>query len=213
LAITPGRSPSLPAAVHCAAGRRSGADGYYCGQVTDPDGLRASDMEREAAVERLRVASVEGRLTLGELTTRTEAAYTAQTRGELARVIADLPERLSSPASVPRARSNRMVSVFGDVTRSGWWRAQGTVSPMSLFGDIELDLRQAAVPTGEIEVKAVAPFGDIEVIVPDGISVELTGLSVFGRKKVDVRRSVLVGSAPVVRVRAVTVFGSVLVRS
>jgi len=78
---------------------------------------------------------------------------------------------------------------------------------------VELDLRQAAVPTGEIEVKAVAPFGEIEVIVPDGISVELTGLSVFGRKKVDVRRSALIGSAPVVRVRAVTVFGSVLVRS
>ncbi len=80
--------------------RRSGVDRYYCGQVTDPDSLRASDMEREAAVERLRVASVEGRLTLGELTTRTEAAYTAQTRGKLAKVTADLPEGLSSPASV-----------------------------------------------------------------------------------------------------------------
>jgi hypothetical protein len=181
--------------------------------MTDPDSLRASDMDREAAVERLRVASVEGRLTLGELTTRTEAAYTAQTRGELVRITADLPERLSGPAPVPRVRSNRMVSVFGDVTRSGWWRAEGTVSPMSLFGDVELDLRQAAVPTGEIEVRAVAPFGDIEVVVPDGISVELTGFSVFGRKKVDVRRSALIGSAPVVRVQAVTVFGSVLVRS
>ena len=208
-----GRSSALHVAVHCAAGRRSGVDHDYCGHVSDPDSLRVSDAEREAAVERLRVASVEGRLTLGELTTRTEAAYTAQTRGELVRVTADLPERLSGPAPVPRVRANRMVSVFGDVTRGGWWRAEGTVSPMSLFGDVELDLRQAAVPTGEIEVKAVAPFGDIEVIVPDGISVELTGLSVFGRKKVDVRRSALIGSAPVVRVRAVTVFGSVLVRS
>jgi hypothetical protein len=181
--------------------------------VTDPDSHRASDLEREAAVERLRVASVEGRLTLGELTSRTEAAYTAQTRGELVRVTADLPERLSGPAPGQPARSNWIVSVFGDVTRSGWWRADEAVSPMSLFGDVELDLRQAAVPTGEIEIKAVAPFGDIEVIVPDGISVELTGFSVFGRKKVDVRRSALIGSAPVVRVRAVTVFGSVLVRS
>jgi hypothetical protein len=49
--------------------------------VTDPDSVRASDSEREAAVERLRAASVEGRLTFGELTTRTEAAYSAQTRG------------------------------------------------------------------------------------------------------------------------------------
>jgi hypothetical protein len=35
------------------------------------------DAEREAVVERLRVATAEGRLTFGELTERTEAAYTA----------------------------------------------------------------------------------------------------------------------------------------
>src|SRR6266508_5987312 len=179
--------------------------------MRDPDSVRASDSEREAAVERLRSASVEGRLTLGELTTRTEAAYTAQTRGELARVTADLPERLSGPTSVQRKRSHRIVSVFANVTRSGWWRAEGRISPTSVFGDVELDLRQAAVPTGEVEIKAIAPFDDIEVIVPDGVSVELTGFSVFGRKKVDVRRSAFVESAPVVRVQAFTVFGSVLV--
>ncbi|MGH8835508.1 MAG: DUF1707 SHOCT-like domain-containing protein, partial [Actinomycetes bacterium] len=54
--------------------------------MTDPDSVRASDLEREAAVERLRAASVEGRLTLAELTSRTETAYTARTRGELAKV-------------------------------------------------------------------------------------------------------------------------------
>ena len=46
---------------------------------------------------------------------------------------------------------------------------------MSLFGDVELDLRQAAVPTGDVQINAIAPIGDIEVIVPDGVSVELTG--------------------------------------
>jgi DUF1707 SHOCT-like domain/Cell wall-active antibiotics response LiaF, C-terminal len=181
--------------------------------MTESDDFRASDSEREAAVERLRVASVEGRLTLGELTTRTEAAYSAQTRGELARITGDLPERPSGTALAQRAHSQRIVSVFANVARNGWWRAEGTVSPMTLFGDVELDLRQAVVPAGEVEIKAVAPFGDIEVIVPDGVSVELTGVSVFGRKKVDVRKSAPIESAPVVRVHAVTVFGSVLVRS
>jgi hypothetical protein len=181
--------------------------------VTDPDSVRASDSEREAVVERLRGASVEGRLTLGELTTRTEAAYSAQTHGELARITADLPERLSDTASAQRAHSHRMVSVFANVARTGWWRAEGTVSPMSLFGDVELDLRQAAVPAGEVEINAIAPFGDIDVIVPDGVSVELTGFSLFGRKKVDVRGPASIEAAPVVRVHAVTVFGSVLVRS
>jgi hypothetical protein len=42
----------------------------------DPSGkVRASDAEREAVVERLRVATAEGRLTFGELAERTEAAW------------------------------------------------------------------------------------------------------------------------------------------
>ena len=181
--------------------------------MTDPDGVRASDSEREAIVERLRAASAEGRLSLEELVGRTGAAYSATTRGELAKVAVDLPEQASAPSTTQPARSQRMVSVFADVSRRGWWRAEGTVSPMTVFGDVELDLRQAAVPTGRVQISAVAPFGDIEVIVPDGVIVELSGFSLFGRKKVDVRGSNSTRSAPVVRVQGFTVFGSVLVRS
>jgi Domain of unknown function (DUF1707)/Cell wall-active antibiotics response 4TMS YvqF len=176
------------------------------------DDVRASDSEREATVERLRAAAVEGRLTLEELTTRSGAAYSARTRDQLARVTSDLPVRASDMTSAPRTRSQRMFSIFANVSRSGWWRAEGTVSPITVFGDVELDLRQAAVPS-EVDIKAVAPFGDIDIVVPDGVIVELTGLSVFGRKKVDVQRSTSAEWAPVVRVHASTVFGSVLVRS
>jgi Domain of unknown function (DUF1707)/Cell wall-active antibiotics response 4TMS YvqF len=181
--------------------------------VSDPELVRASDDEREAAVERLRTASAEGRLTLEELTTRTEAAYSARTRGELARVTTDLPERRPTATSVQPAGTSAMVSVFADVTRTGWWRAEGSIAPVAVFGDIDLDLRQAAVPSGEVTIRAVAPFGDIEVIVPDGVSVELSGFSLFGRKKVDVRKASSAAPAPVVRVDAFTIFGSVLVRS
>jgi hypothetical protein len=181
--------------------------------VTDSDSVRASDNEREVVVERLRTASVEGRLSFEELTSRTEAAYSAQTRGELANVTSDLPETRPQSTAVEPARNQRMVSVFADVTRRGWWRAEGTVSPLTVFGDIDLDLRQAAVPSGQVEISAVAPFGDIEVVVPDGVSVELSGFSLFGRKKVDVRRSASNAPVPVVRVRGITVFGSILVRS
>lgn len=75
--------------------------------MNDPGEMRVSDAEREAAVEWLRVASVEGRLTLGELTERTEAAYTAITQAELAVVTFDLPGGRPVPApaySPPRRR-------------------------------------------------------------------------------------------------------------
>jgi hypothetical protein len=53
---------------------------------------RAADSDRELIVERLRVASAEGRLTDGELLQRTEAAYRARTYGELDALVADLPD-------------------------------------------------------------------------------------------------------------------------
>ena len=58
-----------------------------------------------------------------------------------------------------------------------------------------------------------APPVAADVRARDGVIVELTGFSLFGRKKVDVRRSSSMRSAPVVRVQGFTVFGSVLVRS
>ncbi|MEK0099701.1 DUF1707 domain-containing protein, partial [Streptomyces sp. A475] len=54
--------------------------------------LRASHEERDQAVERLTVAAGEGRLTPDELDERLEAALTARTHGELAALLADLPD-------------------------------------------------------------------------------------------------------------------------
>jgi hypothetical protein len=53
--------------------------------------VRASDGERELAVESLRRHCAAGRLTLGELEERVERAYAADTRSELAALMTDLP--------------------------------------------------------------------------------------------------------------------------
>jgi hypothetical protein len=51
---------------------------------------RASDTDREIAVDMLCAAAADGRLTLAELDGRVEAALSARTLGELAALIADL---------------------------------------------------------------------------------------------------------------------------
>ena len=53
--------------------------------------LRASDADREQFVEALRQHHAEGRLTLEELTERTERAYAARTLGDLDALRGDLP--------------------------------------------------------------------------------------------------------------------------
>ena len=63
--------------------------------------LRASDTDREAAVERLRAAMNEGRLNLHEYDDRMARAYQAVTYGELADLFVDLPYATSGvPANV-----------------------------------------------------------------------------------------------------------------
>ena len=62
---------------------------------------RASDAEREATADRLRVAGGDGRLDPEELEERLDAAYSAKTVGDLAALTRDLPAPPPARASVP----------------------------------------------------------------------------------------------------------------
>ncbi len=59
--------------------------------------LRASDADREAVAERLRQATIEGRLLAEELEQRLELLFSSRTYGELDALVADLPIRRNPP--------------------------------------------------------------------------------------------------------------------
>ena len=177
--------------------------------------VRASDAEREAVVERLRVATVEGRLTLSELTERTEAAYTATTRGDLVPITADLPAASGSPAVPARpdvgADREWVVAVMGDSKRQGRWRVERPLVAVAIMGDVVLDLRGAEVPRGDVHITATAIMGDVKVYVPDGVDVQLSGIAVMGDKRVMVREAPVGQTAPRVVVKATVIMGDVKV--
>ena len=181
--------------------------------MSDPNSVRASDADRETALERLRVAAAEGRLSAEELVARTAAIREAKTHGELAQVSADMADRPPDPPTIQATGRGWIVSVFGDITRSGSWPPRQRTSPVALFGDIDLDLRQAVMPSGELAINAVAPFGDIDVLVPEGAQVDVSGFTLFGSKRIAVGQAAAEASATVIRVRGFTVFGSLKVRS
>lgn len=183
--------------------------------------MRASDAEREAVVERLREASVEGRLTLSELTERTEAAYLAATHAELLQITADLPGGVGLPRdAAPRpfsvagppatGKSRRWyVAVMGDTKRRGKWRVDQEIGAVAVMGDVTIDLREAEVRSNEVDIVATAVMGDVKIIVPDGVEVDLSGVAVMGDKRVDVLEAPPGQNVPVVRVRAYAVMGDV----
>lgn len=178
------------------------------------EAIRASDRERDEVADALREHTAAGRLTLEEFSARLEAATRARTRGELARVLEDLPDR-GDPAPAAAARVTHRgwaVAVFGDAEISGRWNPGSRTGAISIFGDAELDLRGAEVTGPTLDVDAYTVFGDVVVIVPEGAPVEVSGAGFLGDTKVEVEGPPQPGM-PTIRVRAVPVLGDVRIRS
>jgi hypothetical protein len=145
-----------------------------------PD-LRASDRERERTIDILRDAAGEGRLTFEELADRIDDAAAARTRGELELLTRDLPVGPAAPAAgAAVALPTQQASVFGDVRREGAWLVPAQSGWRSVFGDVVLDLREAHVQADEVHIEAVSFFGDIDLLVPEGIAVEVRVTSGLG---------------------------------
>lgn len=174
--------------------------------------LRVSDRDRDRTVEQLRQHVSEGRLTLDEFADRVGVALVARTAGELQTVVSDLP---ASPAPATRtARTRRwVVAVMSGAKAKGRWRAGSSVTAVAVMGGCEVDLRRAEMEGDEVRITAVAFWGGIDIIVPEGIEVELVGLPVMGGKHMRIADVPVLPGSPVVRVRAFPIMGGVSVRS
>lgn len=176
------------------------------------DQVRVSDAEREAIVERLNVATSEGRLTLEEFSDRVGNALVARTRGDLDRIVVDLPATSASRvvAAPPSAASPTRVSQItpiGSVKRGGRWRLDRDTSLGTVVGSVKLDLRQAEMAAAEVNLHVQTVVGSVKVWIPRGISVVVDGQSLVGSRSV-AEESPRPG-APLLRLRIDTVVGSV----
>ena len=173
-----------------------------------PPALRASDAEREAAVTRLRTAAGEGRLTLDELAERLERAFSAVTRAELEPLTRDLPSASAEPDRRPLPEGRRwIIGIMGGGTQRGRWRIAKRSNVINVMGGADLDLTDAVVADTEIEIRVFSLMGGSNIVVPDGVNVELTGLALMGGNDLELAGPGPGPGAPLVRVRAYSVMG------
>ena len=179
--------------------------------------VRVSDRDRDHTVERLQQNVTDGALTLDEFADRVGIVLAARTRGQLEAVVSDLPAIPPSPAPAPVRRTGSVrrwvVAVMSGSKAKGRWRVGKSVTAVAVMGGCELDFRQAQIESGEVRVTAVAIMGGIDVIVPEGIAVELTGLSIMGGKHLKVADVAVLPGSPVIAIRAFPIMGGVSVRS
>jgi hypothetical protein len=175
---------------------------------------RASDADRMAVLDVLRDHCAAGTITLAEFSDRCGLALEATGHGELAALTGDLPA-LRAPAKPERVGASvRFVgAVFGTNRRRARWRVGRRTTAVAVFGAAWVDLRHAQLTDGELTVWALPVFGTIKVIVPDGIGVDLTGVSIFGSTSDKTAAEATVAGAPVIKVRGWPIFGSVRVAS
>jgi hypothetical protein len=167
---------------------------------------RASDADREHAVHVLREHLVEGRLTLEEFTQRVDAALHAGTADELATTTEALP---AARAPGARRRASWITAgLFAHIVRRGRLRLPRRTFVVSAFSDIDLDLRSAAITSGATSVVSLVVMGNLDLYVPEGIAVDVSGLNVFGHRREWGRDPVQL-DAPLVRVRVIALFGTV----
>ncbi|REK91387.1 DUF1707 and DUF2154 domain-containing protein [Streptomyces inhibens] len=172
----------------------------------------ASDAEREDMVERLREATAEGRLTLEELAERSEAAYLARTREELQSVGEDLPHVTPPESSASATGQRSFRAVFGDVTHHSPSLEHG-IEATAVFGDLTLDLCASPAPsTGELTIEARALVGDVHLLLPEGVRVEMNCSKVLGDlRNVTREHSGPEAVTPLIRITGSAVLGDIVV--
>ncbi|MFF3338919.1 DUF1707 domain-containing protein [Streptomyces flavidovirens] len=182
--------------------------------------LRASDADRDRIADILRDAMVEGRLTAEEHADRIDSVYRAKTVAELEPLVEDLPApgggARREPASaaydpvdpsVPAAAEN-LVAVFSGSTRKGRWRIGGRTNAFALFGSVEIDLTEALFGQRLTVIDATSICGNVEVRVPENITLRGSGTGIFGNFEVDTLEA-NDPQAPVVVVNGYSVFGNI----
>jgi hypothetical protein len=157
--------------------------------------ILASDAEREQSIVLLCEAVGEGRLTLEEFSQRVDLAQAARTDGELADLTRDLPSQ-ALPPSTPGAIPERHRAFCSHLTRSGPRALPSRSAWRSIFGTIDLDLRQARLDGPETLIEVYNLFGTVTLIVPEGVEVVVRGGGLFASQKIDSPEHPLIVGAP-----------------
>lgn len=103
-----------------------------------------------------------------------------------------------------------LIPVIGSVERRGRWRLAERTVFVSLLGSADLDLTEAEVPAGGATFIKVSLLGDIKIVTPPTIDVDVAVAVGIGERKLD--GGAATPGAPTVRIKAYSLLGGVTVR-
>ena len=149
---------------------------------------------RDQTIARLSDAFATDLIDVEEFERRVTVAQRSDSLAEIQSLVADLPARPNRPrrpgagpadpvgAAAARAVKQRgtVFTIMGGVERKGSWTVPRSLNVGVVMGGAKLDLREAWLPPGPIELRVAALMGGVEIIVPPHLPVEAEGIAIMG---------------------------------
>jgi hypothetical protein len=198
---------------------------------------------RQKAIDVLCEAFAQDQLTVEDFEDRVALAHQVTSVGELRKLLQGLdaleslvpakrgqsldptlPQRVPQPTVLPArvtispdnlTEHSVMMGILGGGGRSGTWVPARINWAVGVMGGCELDFREARLGPGVTEVRVLALWGGVEVIVPPDVQVECSAIGILGGfEQVGTVASTTDPDAPVIRITGVAIMGggSVTVR-
>ncbi|HEY3877381.1 MAG TPA: DUF1707 domain-containing protein [Trebonia sp.] len=177
-----------------------------------PRDLRAADSDRERVIAMLGDALADGRLSHDEYSERMPLALSARTLGDLAGLTADLAAPEHQPVQVDGGRP--VTALFSGAHRRGRWVVPASLTCVSAFGDVVLDLSEAILQERHVVLNVYAVFGRLRLIVPAGVEVVMNGSNILSRQRGATAKRVPTSlDIPVIEVRGYFAASEVVART
>ncbi|HLJ80580.1 MAG TPA: LiaF domain-containing protein [Ktedonobacterales bacterium] len=151
-------------------------------------------MDQATAIEELRERYARGGLPLEEFRQLMGTLMVTTDPAECQAILDRLPPEPAGALSIPIARreparrsggGQRISAWFGSVDRSGdLWELGPETEVSAVFGEVRLDVRMARLVEGENILRANALFGEVTIIVPQGLRVYIESQARFGEVSV-----------------------------
>lgn len=146
---------------------------------------------REQKISELSTLFANDDLSLDDLERRIERVYKATNVAELDAITADLKSAsVPSPPEMPRgsvralgrrskvlapagefAESARILSFMSSTRRVGRWEMPRKLAAVAIMSDTKIDLTQATIPSGVVEIDLHVVMASFRLIVPPGMRV------------------------------------------
>ena len=173
---------------------------------------------REEVIQRLSDSFANDLLDVDAFEQRVADAHQASSVAALDALVADLAPlpseakrtalaRIEPDPAVADEQPKRVLAVFSSIERRGGWTVPRELRTVTVFGNAELDFREARF-AGVTELQVRVVFGNLEIIVPPQLAVDCEGAAVFG-SFAHGGGAVADPGRPLLRIRGAAVFGNV----